>query len=372
MPCVYLSPNPIYTTHPPKKSKPPAPDIFAATISAFPRPSFSFFTIPMQIGISPTAAVIFFLPFRCKSESPPPPRRHFLPFRCKSESPAEIPAFAGMVNSFFLIPNFYHSDANRNLPRRHPIPAAEFPPPRLAPDICRGRNEYGGVYSAPPPPDSRRRIPASPPSFPRTRESIFTDKPPRSRRFFRCTPLPFPRTRESVRIALRCKLPPLYSAPPPLFLAAESPPPRRHSRERGNPFLPTNPRVHLVFLQKKFAEIPKLISPNRFQFRGNDGVFSRNSAAFAGMKCFRFCGKWKFIFGGIPPRSPRHSRESGNPFLPTNPRIHLVFFCKKNYPFHFYPTYRICNSMAKETPFAFVAEFHSAAADHLLFSVFCE
>ena len=36
------------------------------------------------------------------------------------------------------------------------------------------------------------------------------------------------------------------------------------------------------------------------------------------------------------------------------------------------PTYRICNSMAKETPFAFVAAFHSAAADHLLFSVFCE
>ena len=37
-----------------------------------------------------------------------------------------------------------------------------------------------------------------------------------------------------------------------------------------------------------------------------------------------------------------------------------------------FPTYRICNSTAKETPFAFVAEFHSAAADHLLFSVFCE
>ena len=46
--------------------------------------------------------------------------------------------------------------------------------------------------SAPPPSDSRRQIPASPPSFPRTRESIFTDKIPISRRFFRCTPIPFP------------------------------------------------------------------------------------------------------------------------------------------------------------------------------------
>ena len=50
------------------------------------------------------------------------------------------------------------------------------------------------------------------------------------------------------------------------------------------------------------------------KFRGN------------GMYFFRSFGK--FIFGGISPRSPRHSRESGNPFLPTNPRIHLVFYKK--------------------------------------------
>ena len=168
-----------------------------------------------------------FLPFRCKSESPA--ARHFLPFRCKSESP---------------------------------------PPPRLAPDICRGRNEYGGVYSAPPPPDSRRRIPASPAVIP-ANAGICKNEGRRKKN------LPFPRTRESVRIALRCKLPPLYSAPPPLFLAAEFPPPRRHSGERGNPFLPTNPRIPLAFCKKmcgnsklnfrvKFAGIPKLISPNRF------------------------------------------------------------------------------------------------------------
>ena len=67
---------------------------------------------------------------------------------------AEIPAFAGMENFIFLISNFFHSDVNRNLPRRRPIFTAEFPPPR------------------------------------------------------------------------------------------------RHSRERGNPFLPTNPRIHLVFHKK--------------------------------------------------------------------------------------------------------------------------
>ena len=127
---------------------------------------------------------------------------------------------------FFLIPNFYHSDANRNLPRRRrPILAAEFPPPRLAPDICRGRNEYGGVYSA----------------------------------------------------------------PPPLFLAAESPPPRRHSRERGNPFSPTNPRIHLVFCEKKRAGIPKLISANAkwkvfAAFAGEGTIFGKVCYTFR--QCF--------------------------------------------------------------------------------------
>ena len=159
----------------------------------------------MQIGISRRDSGVrrngkfFFpdfqlLPFRCKSESPRDlsafagmskfgvysaprfpilrrdsgvrrngkfffPNFQLLPFRCKSESPAEIPAFAGMVNPFFLISNFYHSDVNRNLP---------------------------------PPSDSCRRIPASPPSFPRKRESIFADKFPRSRRFLRkkCAEIP--------------------------------------------------------------------------------------------------------------------------------------------------------------------------------------
>ena len=37
--------------------------------------------------------------------------------------------------------------------------------------------------SPPPPSDFRRQIPASPPSFPRKRESIFTDKSPHSPRF---------------------------------------------------------------------------------------------------------------------------------------------------------------------------------------------
>ena len=64
------------------------------------------------------------------------------------------------------------------------------------------RGELRGIFcgefrrffrnSAPPPPDSRRQIPALPLSFPRTRESIFADKFPISRRFFRCTPIPFP------------------------------------------------------------------------------------------------------------------------------------------------------------------------------------
>ena len=31
---------------------------------------------------------------------------------------------------------------------------------------------------------------------------------------------------------------------------------RRHSRESGNPFLPTKSRIHLVFCKKKFAGIP--------------------------------------------------------------------------------------------------------------------
>ena len=85
------------------------------------------------------------------------------------------------------------------------------------------RGELRGIFcgefrrffrnSAPPPSDSRRQIPASPLSFPRTRESIFADKFPISRRCFLefrrpdavrfCRQIPasppsFPRTRESI------------------------------------------------------------------------------------------------------------------------------------------------------------------------------
>ena len=79
---------------------------------------------------------------------------------------------------------FYHSDVNRNLPppppdSRRPILAAEFPPPRLAPDICRGRKVRRN-----PRPILADKFPPLPPSFPRKRESIFTDKSPHSRRFF--------------------------------------------------------------------------------------------------------------------------------------------------------------------------------------------
>ena len=62
----------------------------------------------------------------------------------------------------------------------------------IAGDFLRRIPPFFSEFRLPPPPDSRRQIPASPPSFPRTRESIFTDKIPISRRFFRCTPIPFP------------------------------------------------------------------------------------------------------------------------------------------------------------------------------------
>ena len=82
----------------------------------------------------------------------------------------------------------------------------------------------------------------------------------------------------------------------------------------------------------KFAENSKINRPEWIPaFAGMTAFFSRNSFAFAGMECTfsgRFAGMENFIFGGISPRSPRHSRESGNPFLPTNFRIHL-FLQKK-------------------------------------------
>ena len=142
------------------------------------------------------------------------------------------------------------------------------PPPRLAPDICRGRNEYGGVYSAPPPPDSRRRIPASPPSFPRTRESVkmrgVGKRTFHSRErgnlyaslcdanYHRFTP---PRRR--------------YFSPPNPRLPAVIP------ANAGIHFHRQTPAFTSFFAKKmrgnsklnfrvKFAEIPKLISPNRF------------------------------------------------------------------------------------------------------------
>ena len=117
------------------------------------------------------------------------PNFQLLPFRCKSESPAEIPAFAGMENFIFLISNFYHSDVNRNLRRDSGVRRNGkffFPNFQLLPFRCK------------------------------------SESPP----------------------------PPLFSPPPPLFLADKIPPSRCHSRERGNPFLPTNSRVHAVFCEK--------------------------------------------------------------------------------------------------------------------------
>ena len=93
---------------------------------------------------------------------------------------------------------------------------------------------------------------------------------------------------------------------------------RRHSRERGNPFLPTNPRIHFVFHKKmrgdsklnfrvKFAENSKINRPEWIPafagmtgfFRGNDGVFSAKSRRVHrnGMYFFRsFCGNGNLIF----------------------------------------------------------------------------
>ena len=146
-----------------------------------------------------------------------------------------IPAFAGMTGGF----SFFRGELRgifcgefrrffRIPPRRRPILADKFPPPRrhsrergnpfspinpVIPAVVEKRGEFavlflkmdsrvrgndGGFFlfsggiagdflrrippffrnSAPPPPDSRRRIPALPLSFPRTRESIFTDKFP--------------------------------------------------------------------------------------------------------------------------------------------------------------------------------------------------
>ena len=94
--------------------------------------------------------------------------------------------------------------------------------------------------------------------------------------------------------------------------------------KRDSSFLILNSlfRKNNLFDEKKnfiFAEMMNFIFA---EFSGNGMYFSRS-----------FCGNGKFIFGGIPKLifrvkcadSRRHSRESGNPFLPTNPRIHLVF-----------------------------------------------
>ena len=152
-----------------------------------------------------------------------------------------------MVNSFFLISNFYHSDVNRNLPRRRPIFAAR-----------------------------------------------------------------------------RC----------PIF-AAEFPPPRCHSRERGNPFLPTNSRLPAVFFVEKRGEFAVLFLKMDSRFRGNDGGFFFFSGGIAGDFLRRIPPffpnsarrRCPILAAEFPPPR-RHSRERGNPFSPTNPRVHAVF-CEK-------------------------------------------
>ena len=61
-----------------------------------------------------------------------------------------------------------------------------------------------------------------------------------------------------------------------------------------------------------------------------DGARQKTKSGGDGMYFFPVVlPEWKIYFWRGFPRSPRHSRESGNPFLPTNPRIHLVF-AKKN------------------------------------------
>ena len=122
-----------------------------------------------------------------------------------------------MVNFIFLISNFYHSDVNRNLPRRRPIFAAR-----------------------------------------------------------------------------RC---PILAARRRPILADKFPPPRRHSRERGNPFLPTNSRIHAVFLWKNEVNsqfcsskwIPAFAGMTGvfLVFGGNDGVFFAENAGFCSSKLLR-------------------------------------------------------------------------------------
>ena len=130
-----------------------------------------------------------------------------------------------------------------------------------------------------------------PPSFPRKRESIFTDKFPHS----------------------------------PHFL---------QKKIRGNSKLSRKIRGNSkINFCVKFAKFQKLIAPNRIPaFAGMTAFFLRNSAAF--------CGKWNVLFSVFLRKfqinfcvkcadSRRHSRERGNPFLPTIPAF-TSFFAKKN------------------------------------------
>ena len=49
---------------------------------------------------------------------------------------------------------------------------------------------------------------------------------------------------------MECTFPGHFAEIPKLIFRVKCADSRRHSRERGNPFLPTNPRIHLVFYKK--------------------------------------------------------------------------------------------------------------------------
>ena len=144
-----------------------------------------------------------FLPFRCKSESPPPPDSRlsaavrFLP--TKYRLPAVIPAKAG-IHFHRQIPAFTpffcgktrwkRGVAEFRLPSFHSRERGNLSASQSGGNLHRkamrtdSRVRGNGRFFFPPS-DSCRQNPASPPSFPRKRESIFTDKSPRSRRFLR-------------------------------------------------------------------------------------------------------------------------------------------------------------------------------------------
>ena len=96
------------------------------------------------------------------------------------------------------------------------------------------------------------------------------------------------------------------------ILAAEFPPLRCHSRERGNPFGAINFRISAHFFAKKRGECGSLPVKMDSRFRGNDGGFFLFSAGMSG-----------FCLRGIPPISPPILAAAAR-FLPPNSRLPAV------------------------------------------------